>query len=120
MAWLLVAGVVFSDAVGNMALRRGMIQVGDVTSCRFQELPRLIARVAGNKMLGVGVSCIALAFFLFLVLLSRADLSFALPATALASVVNAVGARFLLKENVTAGRWIGTLLICGGVVLLGR
>ncbi len=118
--WLTVAGVVFSDALGNMALRQGMKQVGDVTSCRLRELPNLIYRVAANKMLGDGILCIPAAFFLFLALLSWADLSFALPATALASVVNALGARFILKENVTAGRWAGTLLICGGVALLGR
>ncbi len=52
------------------------------------------------------------------VLLSWSDLSFALPATALGSVVNTVGARFFLKENVTMGRWMGTLLICVGVSLL--
>lgn len=117
--WIAVAGVVFADAAGNMALRRGMEQVGDVTSCRPREIPSLVYRMMKNKMLGVGVVCIAWAFLLFLALLSWADLSFALPATALGSVVNALGARFLLKENVTAGRWMGTLLICGGVALLG-
>ena len=117
--WIMVAGVVLADAAGNMALRRGMQQMGDVTSCRPREIPGLIYRLMRNRMLGIGVACIGLAFLFFLALLSWADLSFALPATALGSVVNALGARLVLKENVTAGRWIGTLLICGGVALLG-
>lgn len=117
--WLVVAGVVLSDAIGNMALRRGMEQLGDVTRYRFQEIPQLISRAIRNPLLGFGVFCIAVAFLLFIALLSWADLSFALPATALASVVNALGARFLLKENVTLGRWMGILLICSGVALLG-
>ena len=117
--WLTVAGVVISDAMGNMALRRGMDQIGDVTSCRFREIPALVYRMIRNKMLGLGVLCIAAAFFLFMALLSWADLSFALPATALTSVVNTLGARVLLKENVTANRWVGIVLICGGAALLG-
>jgi len=116
--WVTVAGVVFADAAGNMALRRGMEQMGDVTACRLEEIPSLIYRAVKNKMLGIGVFCMAVAFFLFLALLSWADLSFALPATALGSVVNTVGARVLLKESVTTSRWVGTILICVGVVLI--
>ena len=118
--WFAVAGVVLSDAFGNMALRRGMQKMGDVTSCKWREFPALLYRLLRNKLLGVGVFFIALAFLMFLTLLSWTDLSFALPSTALASVVNALGARFILKENVTMTRWIGTLLIFGGVMLLGR
>ena len=117
--WLTVAGVVISDAMGNMALRRGMEQIGDITLCRLREIPDLVYRMIRNKMLGLGVLGIAAAFFLFMALLSWADLSFALPATALNSVANTLGARFLLKENVTAGRWVGVFLICGGAALLG-
>ena len=116
--WFAVEGVVLADAMGNMALRRGMDQIGDVSSCRPREIPALIYRMIRNQMLQWGVGCIAMAFFFFLALLSWADLSFALPATALSSVVNALGARFLLKEEVTAGRWVGILFICGGAALL--
>ncbi len=118
--WFAVAGVVLADTAGNMALRRGMDQMGDVSSCRPREIPALVYRMIGNKMLGLGILCIAMAFLFFLALLSWADLSFALPATALSSVVNALGARFLLRENVTAGRWVGILFICGGAALLGK
>ncbi len=117
--WFTVAGVVFANATGNMALRRGMEQIGDVTHYQRREILGLVRQMIKNKMLELGVLCIATAFLLFLALLSWADLSFALPATALASVLNALGARVLLKEKVTAGRWIGTFLICGGVALLG-
>ena len=117
--WLAVIGVVLADAAGNLALRRGMEQIGDVTQCQLRDIPCLAYKMMKNGILGLGVLCIAVAFFIFLVLLSWADLSFALPATALSSVVNTLGARFLLKENVTPNRWVGILLICGGVALLG-
>ena len=116
--WLTVIGVVVADVFGNMALRRGMEQIGDVTLYQPSQILSLVCRILRNKVLGFGILCIAVAFFLFLALLSWSDLSFALPATALGSVVNTVGARFFLKENVTTGRWMGTLLICIGVSLL--
>jgi drug/metabolite transporter (DMT)-like permease len=51
-------------------------------------------------------------------LLSWADVSFAIPATALSYVVGALGARFLLHERVTGARWAGVALVCLGVALL--
>ncbi len=116
--WFAVIGVVVADAAGNMALRRGMKQIGDVTLYQPHQILMLLYQILRNKLLGFGILCIAVAFFLFLALLSWSDLSFALPATALASVVNTVGARVLLRENVTASRWVGSLLICAGVILL--
>ncbi len=116
--WLTVIGVVVADAIGNMALRRGMAQIGDVSLHQPGQILNLICRILRNKVLGFGILCITVAFILFLALLSWTDLSFALPATALGSVVNTVGARFILKENVTLGRWMGTFLICMGVSLL--
>ncbi len=118
MTWWIVMGVVFADVAGNLALRKGMAQIGDVTLCWPRDLAGLLRRALTNWALGVGVLCIAMAFVLFVALLSWTDLSFALPATALASAVNTVGARVLLNERVTVGRWAGTLLICVGAALL--
>jgi uncharacterized membrane protein len=33
-------------------------------------------------------------------------------------VVGALGAKYLLKEDVNAARWAGVLLVCAGVVLV--
>jgi bacterial/archaeal transporter family protein len=51
-------------------------------------------------------------------LLSWADLSFVIPATALTEPVNMLGTKFVLKEKVTKVRWISTVLICGGLILI--
>lgn len=59
----------------------------------------------------------AITFFSFLTVLSWADLSFVFPATSLVYVVGTLGAKFILKETVTAQRWAGTALVCLGVAL---
>ena len=116
--WLTVLLVVFSDAAGNIANRQGMMQVGEMTVGHPRQIVSLLGRLMTNRLLGVGVLFMAFAFFLFLALLSWANLSFVLPATSMGYAVNTLGAQFILKEKVTAQRWIGTIFICVGIVLI--
>jgi uncharacterized membrane protein len=47
-------------------------------------------------------------------LLSRADLSFVIPATASGYVITAMFGKFLLAEQITPKHWMGIVLICLG------
>ena len=116
--WAGIFFVVCADAAGNMLLRHGMRRIGHVEMKHPREILRIIQQVAKNGTLRLGILCMGCAFFMFLSLLSRADLSLILPATALGAAVNTLGAQFILKENVTVGRWLGTLFICAGVAAL--
>jgi drug/metabolite transporter (DMT)-like permease len=51
-------------------------------------------------------------------LLSVADLTFAVPATAATYVFETILARCYLKERVTWKRWTGAALVAGGVAML--
>jgi drug/metabolite transporter (DMT)-like permease len=53
-----------------------------------------------------------------LALLSWADASLVVPATALSYVSGAFGAKFFLREKIEPVRWIGVILVCAGVALL--
>jgi drug/metabolite transporter (DMT)-like permease len=59
-----------------------------------------------------------LAFFTLLALLSWADVSFVVPATALNYVVGAAGSMIFLREQVDRTRWAGVLLVCVGVAFI--
>ncbi len=54
-----------------------------------------------------------------MVLLSLADLSFVLPVTAVGYVLAAFLGKVVLHETVTRERWLGTVLIFVGAVLVG-
>ncbi len=117
--WWALGGVVFADAMGNMALGGGMKEIGDVTTAwQSGQVTALLRSLARNRRLGLGIACYAAAFLLFLAVLHQADLSFAFPVTALGSVANTLGARVILKEHVSAKRWLGTWCVCLGVFLL--
>jgi uncharacterized membrane protein len=52
-------------------------------------------------------------------LLSWADLSYVIPVTSVGFVLNAVMGAVFLNETITPLRWVGTLCIVGGTVLVG-
>ena len=92
--------------------------MGEVDTLQARQLLRLARRASSNPMIGLGVLCMTIAFFLFITLLSKADLSFILPETALGYPISLLGARYILKEKVTTARLIGTILVCIGVALV--
>ena len=66
----------------------------------------------------VGLMLQGLAFFTLLALLSWADVSFVVPATALNYVVGAAGSVLFFREQVDRTRWAGVLLVCLGVAFI--
>jgi drug/metabolite transporter (DMT)-like permease len=66
----------------------------------------------------VGLMLQGLAFFTLLALLSWADVSFVVPATALNYVVGAAASVLVFREHVDRTRWAGVLLVCLGVAFI--
>ncbi|HUK63118.1 MAG TPA: EamA family transporter, partial [Dongiaceae bacterium] len=67
-----------------------------------------------------GVVLQASFFFIYLTLLSRADVSLVLPLTAIDYIVVGVLAQWMLGEVITPTRWTGMVLIVVGASLLSR
>ncbi len=72
-----------------------------------------------NRHVIVGTILMTLYFGMYMLALKWADLSFVLPLTALSFLFGAVLARYYLHETITPTRWIGTLIIMAGVVVVG-
>jgi drug/metabolite transporter (DMT)-like permease len=71
-----------------------------------------------NQAIIASVGCMAVSFFAFMTLLSVADVSFAVPATAASYVLETILAKFVLGERISARRWMGAVLVACGVALL--
>ena len=70
-------------------------------------------------MVGLGASLYALSFALWLLILSRIDLTIAYPvAVAMTMLLTACGAVLFLGETMTLLKTTGMLLVCIGVVCL--
>jgi drug/metabolite transporter (DMT)-like permease len=110
-SWLLVGTIVASTAAGDVLQSLEMKQHSKST------VGKTLA-ILGRPKLVLSILCMAISFFAFMMLLSVADLSFAVPATAASIVVETVLAKYLLKEHIDRRRWAGAFLVAVGVALL--
>ncbi len=118
MSWFLVAVIVAATTVGDALQTLGMKRHGEIHDFRPGALGRAAAALARSWYIVVAIAMMAVSFFAFLTLLSIADLSFAVPATAASYVAETFVARHLLKEEVNWKRWTGAGLVACGVALL--
>jgi drug/metabolite transporter (DMT)-like permease len=116
--WLLVAIIVAATTIGELLQAAAMKRHGEIHDFRPGAIGRLVAILARNKFIVAAVAAMAVSFFAFMALLSVSDLSFAVPATAVTYVIETILAKYLLKENVGMGRWVGASLVTCGVALL--
>ena len=118
--WLLVATIVLCTALADVLQTIEMKRHGEVKDFHPGRLGRMFARLFAKPFLILTWVLMALSFFAFMKLLTVADLSFAVPATAASFVLETILARVLLKEVVDIRRWVGAGLIAYGVALLAK
>ena len=103
---------------GEIAMTHGMKQVGEPENFRPRALWRFIAKAVKNGWVWFAMPLMAGAFYSLLILFSWAPLSVVIPASAFNYVVGTFGAKYLLKEQVSAKRWMGVVMVCAGVALV--
>ena len=115
---VLIAGLL--GGTGHVMLAKGMKTIGDLTEASSGMVGGMIGRAISNPWVLLGVALQASFFFMYLTLLSRADVSKVLPMTAFDYIVVTLLAQLILAEPVTPARWTGIGLIVLGVFLVSR
>lgn len=118
MTYFLLALVVVGTVSGDLLKASAMRRIGEVDDFRLGALGRLGRAMAASPVFCLSIGAYAVSFFGFMALVSITEVSFAVPATAAAYVVETVLARFVLQENITSRRWLGALLVACGVVMI--
>ena len=118
--WILVAIVVGATVAGDLLQSLEMKQLGEIHDFRPSGIRRAVSYLARRKYLVLAIFCMAVSFFAFMKLVTVADLSFAVPATAGSFVLETILARLVLKEHIDRRRWAGACLVACGVALLAR
>lgn len=113
--WSVVLLFLAVKAAGNSSMAWGMKQVPEKMSMD----PALYLHAMLNPFVAVGVAALALSLLTRMALLSFADLSFVLPVTAIGYVISVCVGKVFLHETVSPQRWMGTLLIFCGALLVG-
>lgn len=118
--YAVLAIAILTQAVANTLLSKGMKQIGSMSQMGGNPLPALFLPTLQNPTIWFGTALMIIFFLLFTAVLSWAELSFVVPAISAEVVVNVAFADYFLNESVSPVRWLGTLLISVGVILVLR
>jgi len=115
---LFLAITVLANTGGEISLTRAMKDVGEIKNFKLSALLIVFKRAFRSGWMRLAIGLLAVGFFSLLVLLSWADVSFVIPATASTYVVGGLGAKSLLGERLSPARWAGIVLVSVGVALV--
>jgi drug/metabolite transporter (DMT)-like permease len=117
--YLLILLMVIFGPLGNVLLGKGMKRIGPV-NIRPAEALDLLSRVLTSGTIWLGIASLITFFVAYMLVLSWADYSYVQPASSVAYGMVALLAHFVLREVVTPMRWVGVVIICLGVVVVGH
>lgn len=111
---LVVAGTV----CGDLLKARGMRLQGEPDSFKGAILCQFAAAALRNSWFLMSLVAYTASLLSFMALLSYEEVSFVVPATALAYVAETLLASAVLREQVNLRRWVGAALVAAGVYLI--
>jgi multidrug transporter EmrE-like cation transporter len=115
---LILAGVLL-NAAAQLLLKAGTNAVGHFEFSAGNLVP-VGLRLALEPHIVSGVACYVVSLVVWIMALSRVEVSVAYPMLSIGYVVNAVAAWYLFGESVTALRAAGIGFIVVGVFLVAR
>jgi multidrug transporter EmrE-like cation transporter len=116
-AILFLISSVLCGITGQLMLKRGMNQVGEVSLIKGNPIKTIFKMFTSRSVLiGVLIFGVSMVFWIFA--LSGLELSYAYPMVSISYVLIALGSKIFFKENVSLKRWISIIVICIGVILV--
>lgn len=117
--YVLILFIILFAPMGNVLLSKGMKNVGAVAWQNPESLGHIFVQIFTSPYVWLGIGSLLL-FIAYLLVLSWADYSFVQPASATSYAVVALLGHFALKETISPMRWLGVLVICSGVLVVGN
>ena len=115
---LLILVGVFLNAVAQLLLKAGTNSVGAIGG--MQALRGVAVALMLHPAIIAGMACYVVSLVVWIVALSRVDVSIAYPMLSLGYVMNAALASWLFGEHVDLQRGLGIGIILIGVTLVAR
>jgi len=105
--------------LGDLMLKRGMLQIGAVQMTPYGIWLALLSTIH-NATIWLGILFLIAFTFCYMTAVSWADYSYVMPAGAFGYALQTLLAVVILHEAVNAQRWFGVILIVVGVLLVGQ
>jgi multidrug transporter EmrE-like cation transporter len=115
----LILGGVLLNCAAQLFIRKGMLMNGEV-SVNLSSISGSLLPMLKNAYLWAGMFCYGISVFLWMIVLSKVEVSYAYPFLSIGYVVAAfIGYKFF-GESLSAIRVAGIAVICVGVFLISR
>jgi len=115
---LILLGVLL-NAGAQLFLKAGMGQIGHFEFSMANIIP-IGFKVMGNPPIITGLFMYVVSVVVWLLVLSRVQVSFAYPMLSIGYVVNAIAANYFFGEPLTSMRMLGIFIIISGVYLVAQ
>lgn len=115
---LILCGVLL-NASAQLLLKAGMNQIGHFEFTFANAMP-IGLKVIANPPIITGLFMYVLSVVVWLLVLSRVQVSFAYPMISLGYIVNALAAYYLFGEPLTSLRMLGIFVIIAGVYMVAQ
>lgn len=109
---------IICNAAGDLILSQGMRQMGPFPGLGPSGLLRFMQYIVTAPKILAGTALLTVGFASFLAVLSWADVSIVVPASAGTHLIVTLLARYLLHEQVPAQRWTGVFIVMVGIGLV--
>ncbi len=115
---LVSVNIVF-NVIGQLLLKFGMNKLGNFKISPEALIPVFIKAFLSPYIL-MGLGCYVTGFLIWLIVLAKAEVSYAYPLISLGYVLTAIMGWWLLGENVTWLRMAGIVVTCIGVFVISQ
>src|SRR6267154_285806 len=116
---VMILAMVVCANVGDLLLKRGMTQIGAV-EISPAGLWRALLLTITSGTIWIGIFFLMGFMLSYMTVLIWADYSYVMPAGAFGYALLTLLAVVFLHETVSPRRWMGVILICVGVLLVGQ
>jgi multidrug transporter EmrE-like cation transporter len=117
--WILCG--VLLNAAAQLLLKAGAASAGPISmQAGSAALLGTASGLARHPAVLGGLACYAISVVVWIVALSRVQVSIAYPMLSIGYVVNALLAWWLFGEDLNAQRWMGIAVIVVGIVIVAR
>lgn len=107
------------NVLGQLAFKTEMLRFGEIAfhPSRFFQIG---IQVFSRPLIVLGVFLYAVSAFFWIIAISKLELSFAYPMLSIGYVLIFFLSVWLFREPFTITRLIGTIIVCGGLILVAR
>lgn len=118
--YLLISLMIVFGPLGDVSLSKGMKRIGPLMDLTATNVFHFLHATFSSALVWMGMGSLLSFFIAYILVLSWADYSYVQPASSVGYGVVALLGYLVLRETITATRWVGIIIICVGVFVVGH